>query len=191
MPFGLINAPSSFQHFINNTLRPYLDIFYTAYINDILIYSNNLTKHRKHIKLILEALYGASLQLDIDKYEFYKTEVLYLRLIISIDGIQMDPNKVKVIINWQEPKNVKDVRAFIEFANFYRRFINNFSALVLPLIALTQKDKAIIFDKEYKKAFAYLKVIFTTAPILQHFDLNQISIIEANLSDYVTRGILS
>jgi len=78
----------------------------------------------------------------------------------------MDLKKIKVIINWQEPKNVKDVRAFIEFANFYQRFINNFSALVLPLIALTQKDKAFIFNKEYKKAFAYLKVIFTTIPIL-------------------------
>jgi len=64
-------------------------------------------------------LRGAGLQLDIDKYEFYKTEVLYLRLIISIDGVQMDLKKVKVIVNWQEPKNVKDVRAFIGFANFY------------------------------------------------------------------------
>ena len=62
---------------------------------------------------------GASLQLDIDKCKFYKTEVLYLRLVISTDGIQMDPKKVKVIINWQEPKNVKDVRAFIGFAHFY------------------------------------------------------------------------
>jgi hypothetical protein len=61
MPFGLANPLSSFQHFINNTLRPYLDIFYTAYINDILIYSNNLTKYRKYVKLILEALCGASL----------------------------------------------------------------------------------------------------------------------------------
>ena len=87
MPFSLTNAPSLFQHFINNTLRPYLDIFYTAYINDILIYSDNLTKHQKYIKLILEALRGASLQLDIDKYEFYKIEVLYLRLIISIDSV--------------------------------------------------------------------------------------------------------
>ena len=78
----------------------------------------------------------------------------------------MDPKKVKVIINWQEPKNVKDVRVFIGFANFYQRFINNFSALVSPLIALTRKDKTFIFNKEYKKAFAYLKVIFTTAPIL-------------------------
>jgi Reverse transcriptase (RNA-dependent DNA polymerase) len=87
MPFGLINAPSLFQHFVNNTLRPYLDIFYTAYINNILIYSDNLTKHRKYIELILEALRGASLQLDVDKCEFYKIEVLYLGLIISIDSV--------------------------------------------------------------------------------------------------------
>ena len=104
---------------MNDTLCPYLDIFCTAYIDNILIYSNNLTEHRKHIKLVLEALCGASLQLDIDKCEFYKTEVLYLRLIILIDGVRMDPKKVKVIVNWQEPKNVKDVRVFIGFANFY------------------------------------------------------------------------
>jgi len=61
----------------------------------------------------------AGLQLDIDKCEFHKTEVLYLGLIISTDGVQIDPKKVKVIVNWQEPKNVKDVRAFIGFANFY------------------------------------------------------------------------
>jgi len=78
----------------------------------------------------------------------------------------MDLKKIKVIVNWQEPKNVKDVKAFIGFANFYQQFINNFSALVLPLIALTQKDKAFIFNKECKKAFTYLKVIFTTIPIL-------------------------
>jgi len=78
----------------------------------------------------------------------------------------MDLKKIKAIVNWQEPKNVKDVRAFIGFANFYQRFINNFSALVLPLVALIQKDKAFIFDKECKKAFAYLKVMFTTAPVL-------------------------
>jgi hypothetical protein len=87
MPFGLTNALSLFQHFINNTLHPYLDIFCTIYIDDILIYSDNLTKYWKYIKLVLEALRGASLQLDIDKCEFYKTEVLYLRLITSIDSI--------------------------------------------------------------------------------------------------------
>jgi Reverse transcriptase (RNA-dependent DNA polymerase) len=87
MPFSLINVLSSFQHFINDTLRPYLDIFYTTYIDNILIYSNNLTEHQKYIKLVLETLRGASLQLDIDKCEFHKTEVLYLELIISTDGV--------------------------------------------------------------------------------------------------------
>ena len=87
MPFSLANALSLFQHFINNTLCPYLDVFCTAYINDILVYSNNLAKYQKHINLILEALKGASLQLDIDKCEFYKTEVLYLRLVILTDSI--------------------------------------------------------------------------------------------------------
>ena len=103
----------------------------------------------------------------------------------------MDPKKIEAIINWQEPENVKDVRAFVGFANFYRRFIDNFSALVLPLVALTWKDKAFIFNKECKKAFAYLKVIFTTVPVLQHFDPNWMSVVEADLFNYVTGGILS
>src|SRR6202041_1178001 len=103
----------------------------------------------------------------------------------------MDPKKVKVIVNWQEPKNIKDVRVFIGFANFYQQFINNFSTLVLLLVALTQKDKAFIFNKECKKAFTYLKVIFTTAPILQYFNPNQISVVEANSSNYITEDILS
>ena len=72
---------------MNNALRPYLNIFYTAYIDDILIYSNNLTEYWKYINLILEALRRASLQLNINKYKFYKIEVLYFRLVISINGI--------------------------------------------------------------------------------------------------------
>ena len=78
MLFGLINALNSFQYFVNNTLRPYLDI---------LVYSNNLAEHRKHINIVLEALCRASLQLDINKCEFHKTEVLYLKFIISVDSI--------------------------------------------------------------------------------------------------------
>ena len=87
MLFSLTNALSSFQHFINNALCLYLNIFYTVYINDILIYSNNLTEYQKYINLVLEVLYKASLQLDINKCKFYKTKVLYFRLVIFINGI--------------------------------------------------------------------------------------------------------
>ena len=92
----------------------------------------------------------------------------------------MDFKKVKAIINWQKPKNIKNIRAFIKFTDFYQQFINNFSTLILLHIALTQKNKAFIFNKKYKKAFTYLKVIFTTTPILQYFNLNKISVVKTN-----------
>jgi len=119
MPFGLANAPSTFQHYVNDTLRPYLDVFCTAYMDDILIYSQNISEHREHVELVLKALRDAGLQLDVDKCEFHTTEVLYLGLIISPNGIRMDPKKVEAITAWEAPENVKDVRAFLGFANFY------------------------------------------------------------------------
>jgi len=85
--FSLTNALGLFQHFINNILYPYLDIFCTAYINNILVYSNSMAKHQKHVKLILQALCGAGLQLNVNKCKFHKTKVPYLGLIIFTDGI--------------------------------------------------------------------------------------------------------
>ena len=191
MPFGLANAPSSFQHYVNDVLRPYLDIFCTAYIDDILIYSDSVSEHRKHVELVLGALRQAGLQLDIDKCEFHQTEVLYLGLIISTDGIRMDPQKIEAILQWEAPKNVRDVRAFLGFANFYRRFIDSFSALSAPLVRLTKKDVRFIFDRVCQKAFQALKDAFTSAPILRHFDPDLPCIVEADSSDYALGGILS
>ena len=124
MPFGLCGAPSSFQGYINDVLREYLDIFCTAYIDDILIYSNSMSEHKGHVRKVLTALRKAGLQLDISKCEFHVTETIYLGLIISKDGIRMDPNKIETIQNWNTPENLKDVQAFIGFANFYRRFVS-------------------------------------------------------------------
>jgi hypothetical protein len=191
MPFGLANAPSTFQHFVNDVLRPFLDVFCTAYIDDILIYSNSLREHKKHVRLVLEALKEAGLQLDIDKSEFHKTEVTYLGYVISTEGVKMDPKKVQAIIDWEAPKNVKDVRAFLGFANFYRRFIANFSATVAPLVGLTKKDTAFKFTDDCQRAFDHLKRAFTSAPILRHFDPDLPIIVEADASDYVTAGVLS
>jgi hypothetical protein len=119
MPFGLANAPSTFQHYVNNALRPYLDVFCTAYIDDILVYSDTLAEHKRHVRIVLKAIEEAGLQLDVDKSEFHKSEVTYLGYMISTSGIRMDLNKIRTIIDWEYPKNVKDVRAFIGFANFY------------------------------------------------------------------------
>ena len=91
MPFSLANAPSLFQHYINDTLRDYLDVFCTVYIDDILIYSNCWEEHTAHVKKVLECLWIASLQIDISKCKFNVTEICYLDIIITTDGICMNP----------------------------------------------------------------------------------------------------
>ena len=119
MPFDLANALSSFQHYINDTLRDYLDVFCTVYIDDILIYSNFWEEHTAHVKKVLKCLWIASLQINISKCEFNVTEVCYLGMIIMTDGICMNPQKVQVIVNWETPTCDKDIQTFIGFTNFY------------------------------------------------------------------------
>lgn len=191
MPFGLTNGPASFQHYINDALRDYLDIFCTAYLDDILIYSNSLKEHKEHVRQVLQRLRGFGLQADIAKCEFHAKEVKYLGLIVSTDGIRMDPEKISAVVEWPKPRNVKDVQSFLGFANFYRRFIKDFAKKALPLTELTRKDTPFLWNKECTRAFEELKTAFTSAPILQHFDPDKPSTIECDSSDYVNAGCLS
>jgi hypothetical protein len=103
MLFGLTNVPASFQHFINDVLRPYLDVFVTAYPDDILIFSDNLDEHRKHVLKVLEALSKVGLHLKPEKCEFHQREVKYLGFIIWTSGTKIDPAKVATIQEWLEP----------------------------------------------------------------------------------------
>ncbi|POS83395.1 hypothetical protein EPUL_003076 [Erysiphe pulchra] len=109
MPFGLANAPSSFQNHINDTLRGYLDEFCTAYMDDILIFSKTFEEHEEHVKKVLSRLSRSGLQIDIRKCEFHKKSAKFLGLIITAEGIKMDPSKLQAIEKWEIPKNVKDV----------------------------------------------------------------------------------
>ena len=116
-----------------------------AYLDDILIYSSNFQEHKKHMRLMLAKLRELSIQADINKCKFYVTETKYLGLIISTNGIKIDPAKIKTIWNWSTPTCVKDVQAFIGFCNFYRRFVLNFSKVARLLNALTKKDAPVLF----------------------------------------------
>ena len=127
MPFRLCEALSSFQSYINDVLQDCLDVFVTAYIDDILIYSKSKKEHWNHVKTVLTKLQAASLQLDIEKCEFNVEEVKYLGLIIAKGEIRMNSAKITVIANWESPNCVKDVQSFLDFANFYQRFIKGFS----------------------------------------------------------------
>ena len=139
MPFGLTNAPADFQHFINDTLHPFLDLFCTAYLDNILIYSATLEEHWEHVQRVFEALSRVGLHLKLEKCHFHKTKVKYLGLIISADGVWMDMEKVTAVLEWSSPRNLHDVRTFLGFVNFYRRFILGYSNMVAPLVGLTKE----------------------------------------------------
>ena len=99
-------------------MAPFLDHCTSAYLDDILIYSDTMEEHTQHVHQVLEWLTDASLHLKPEKCEFHKTEVKYLGLIIGADGIKMDPSKVQTVKAWPPPKNLRDVQAFLGFANF-------------------------------------------------------------------------
>jgi len=192
-PFGLANAPSTFQRYINWTLREFLDDFVSAYLDDILIFTEgSLAEHRKQVEKVLQRLRSSGLQLDIGKCEFEVQRTKYLGYILEAGkGISMDPEKVKAIIEWEAPRSVKGVRSFLGFANFYRRFIREFSKIVSPLTALTQKDVKFEWTEAANDAFLLLKKMFTTAPILVQFDPERETVIEADSSGYAIGGTLS
>ena len=141
MPFRLCNAPGTFQSYIDNSLCEYLDVFCITYLNNVLIYSMNEKKHTKQMLKILKRLQDRGLQVNIDKCKFSVKRVKYLRLIISIDRINIDPKKVQCIPNWEMPNLVKDIQAFLRFLNFYRQFVKKFSQHTRLLIKLTKREQ--------------------------------------------------
>jgi len=134
LPFGLINKLATYQQYINDVLFDYFDEFYTAYLDNIFIYSDNELKHEAHVKKVLERLWNVGLQVNIKKYEFGVKRIKYLGFIVSINGIKVDPKKVKTIHNWKPPRTVKGIQSFLGFYNFYRQFIYNYKVIAKPFV---------------------------------------------------------
>jgi len=140
MPFGLTNTPASFQQWINEILSEYLDIFCVAYLDDILIFSQNLENHRRHVRTILRRVEETGLTLKASQCEFHTMDTEYLGYVISPKGLRMDEEKIRTIKEWKEPTNVKGIQSFLGFANFYRHFIRDYSKITTPLSSLTRKE---------------------------------------------------
>ena len=119
MPFDLCNDPASWQYLINDILFNFLHCFVQAYFDNILIYSKMLKEHHSHVCQFLQSLQEVGLQADIDKCEFHVQETKFLGLIVSIEGIRMDPYKVSTILDWAQPTSLRHVRSFLGFCNFY------------------------------------------------------------------------
>ncbi len=189
--FELINDSISFQQYMNDVLWDFLNDFCQVYLNDILIYSKTQWEHKQHVKMILNRLWEADLQVDIWKCEFNVEETVFLKVIVSKQDLRMNSIKVKVIVNWTTSINLKEVQSFVKFVNFYRCFVKNFSKLVKSFTQLTRKNTSFVWNEVCVQAFDDLKKQISSTSVLRHFNSKQQTILKINVSDYVKGEILS
>jgi hypothetical protein len=191
MLFGLTNSPATFQALMNTI---FVDLVakgqVAVYLDDILIYSRTQEEHQQITHEVLQRLRTHDLYLRPEKCEFEREEVEYLGLIIRQGEVTMDPVKVQAVTNWPVPRNLKDLRGFLGFANFYRRFIQDFARITRPLHDLTKKDRSWIWGAAQQQAFNQLKNSFTLRPILAMWEPDRPTRLEVDASGFATGGVL-
>ncbi len=137
MPFGLSNAPASFQDYINKILAEKLDIFVVVYLDDILVYTKDPDQpHVNAVQWVLEQLRKYGLYANLKKCRFHEDEVRFLGFLVLAQGIRIEEERIEALRDWPKAQSVRDVQVFIDFANFYRRFIRNFSRIIGPLTSM-------------------------------------------------------
>ncbi len=190
MLFKLINESMFYQHYMNDVLFKYLYQFCQIYLDDIIIYSKILKKHKRHVRLILNRLREADLQIDIDKCEFHVQKIIFLELLMSIEKLKMNLRKMQAVVDWSTLNNLTQMQFFIDFCNFYRRFIKNFSKIVRSMIQLIQKKIIFEWNETCQTAFDHMKRCMTETSKLHHFDQTCETILKTDSFNYVNDEVL-
>ena len=172
MPFGLSNAPAIFQELMSIVLQG-LCHFATAYLDDILIYSETVDQHLHYLQQVFDRLREHGLKLKVKECSFLRSQKTYLGFIINFEGIKPDPQKVEAIKFLQQLTCVQEIRSFIDMGSYYCRFIPNFSEIAEPVIALTRKHAQFKWTDECQSAFEYLKQSLTVVLLLAYPDPNR------------------
>jgi hypothetical protein len=191
MPFGLSNAPATFQALMNKIFRDLLDIYVIIYLDDILIFSNTEEEHPNHVKEVLRRLQANNLYCNAKKCTFHVTEIDYLGLIVLDKGVQVDQSKVTAALDWAAPRNVKNVQEFLGFVNFYRRFAPDFANVARPLYNPLHKNNPWQWALPEQRAFEALKSALMLAHLLLQPDVRKLFFIKCDTSEYATGAILS
>ncbi|MBW0465084.1 hypothetical protein O181_004799 [Austropuccinia psidii MF-1] len=154
MPFGLTNAPASFQNTVNDILQDLLDVYVVVYLDDIMVFSKSEEEHITHVSTVLSRLRANKLFAKASKCLFHVSSVEYLGYVVSSEGLKMDQAKVQQILNWPPPRNLKAHQSFLGFANFYHRFIKNYSKKISSLTSFLKKDSCFPLNEEALKTDA-------------------------------------
>ncbi|CAF0976548.1 unnamed protein product, partial [Brachionus calyciflorus] len=191
MPFGLCNAPATFQRLMNKVLTGILWKRCIVYLDDIIIYAKTFSDHLEALEEVFKRLSRAGLKIKLSKYHFITNTVRYLGFLITADGLKADPSKVSAILNVEVPKNVKDVRAFLGMASYYRRFMPNFSHIAEPLTNLTHKKITFKWTQECDISFNEIKKLLTKAPVLKLPDVDKPFILQCDASGKALGAVLA
>ncbi|XP_076685843.1 uncharacterized protein LOC143377921 [Andrena cerasifolii] len=191
MPFGLKNAPATFQRLMDQVLTGLQGIELFVYLDDIVIYASSMKEHATKFKRLMNRLRDANLYLQPDKCEFLKKEVSYLGHIIGEEGVKPDPKKIIAVKEFPTPTTVKNVKQFLGLSGYYRRFIKDFSRIARPLSNLTKKDYQFEWTYKQQKAFETLREALCKEPILQFPDFEKTFNITTDASGIAVGAVLS
>lgn len=196
MPFGLKNAPSTFQRVMDNVLRELIGHTCLVYMDDIIIFSSSLQEHMSNLAMVLERLDKYDLKIQLDKSEFLRKEVAFLGHIVTPEGVKPNPDKIKAVREWPLPSNEKELRGFLGTIGYYRKFIRDFAKIIKPLTLLLRKkeegnDKKLTHTEDSVEAFEKCKKILTDSDILQYPDFSKDFILTTDASNFAIGAVLS
>ncbi|KAJ9526254.1 hypothetical protein QJQ45_009726 [Haematococcus lacustris] len=191
MPFGLCNAPATFQRLMNDIFRPHLDQFVLVYLDDILIYSRSEAEHLEHLRTVLGLLRQHQLYANLSKCAFFLPSMDFLGHIISAAGIHPDPAKISAMVQWPVPRNLNDLRSFLGSANYYRRLIHHHAHLILPLTNLLKAETPWSWGPEQQEAFERVKAALASNPVVRPPDFSRPFTVKTDASLYAIGAVLS
>jgi hypothetical protein len=194
MPFGLVNAPSTFQRMMTHLLRDFIDDFVQVYLDDILIYLKCESDHLVHVHKVLEVLRTEELNCSGKKCLFGQSEIQYVGHVVLHNHVPPMEDKLVAINDWPRPQNVYDVRSFLGLCGYYRRYIANFAKIAHPLHGLTggnvTKKQKVLWLPVHELAFVALKEAMVSAPVLLMPDVLKAFVMETDASDFAVGAVL-
>ena len=191
MPFGLCNAPATFERLMEVVLKGLSWKTCLVYLDDIIVVGRSFQEHLKNLEEVFGRLRAANLKLSPKKCCIFQEEVRYLGHVVSRNGVAVDPDKTKVVHEWPEPRDKHEVRSFLGLCTYYRRFVPGFANIAKPLTRLTEENRQFAWNEECQNAFVHLKQILVSAPVLAYPKRDGKFVLDTDASNVGIGGVLS